>query len=257
MRVFHQAAPQLGILTISQARPGPDSLLLVANFQEVAAGRTTSVYQDAVRLLLLISAAAQPISEPFPVDAPDDAVAVLHSQVLLQKLDFWLRNPDYLADELISRFESDGDIDDLELARRILESDEPEVRSYQMLRYLFGAYEPLDEALSVLRTPGLVVRRRRGTPGHVTQHDYYLTVAGQTAAREIVATVPALSYYVERSALVADLAAGRRGSALRDIQYLQPEYADAALGSHIAGIAGRARQRLESALENAGNGAQQ
>ncbi len=225
-----------------------DRLGSVASYDEVPTGRTTSVYQDAVRLLLLISEAAGPIPDPPPAGAPADAVAVLHSQVLLQKLDFWLRNPDYLADELISRFERDGDPDDLVLARQILESDEPEVRSYQMLRYLFGAYEPLDEALSVLRTPGLVIRRKQGTPGHTAQHDYYLTSSGEVAAEKIIATVPALQYYAERSKLVADLAAGRRGSALRDIQYLQPEYADAALGTLIAGIAERARRRLEETL---------
>lgn len=229
----------------------------MANFDQVADGRTTSVYQDAVRLLLLIDAAADPLPDPRPVQTPSDAVAVLHSQVLLQKLDFWLRNPDYLADELISRFERDGNSEDLDLARDILESDEPEVRSYQMLRYLFGAYEPLDEALSVLRTPGLVIRRKHGNSGHVTQHDYYLTTSGRTAAQAIVDTAPDLYYYVERSALVADLAAGRRGSALRDIQYLQPEYADAALGTRIAGIADRARQRLKNALASAEGGEDQ
>lgn len=129
------------------------SLSSVANFGQVADGRTTSVYQDAVRLLLLIAAAAEPLPVRRSPDAPPDAVAILRSQVLLQKLDFWLRNPDYLADELISRFERDRNSEDLALARDILESDEPEIRSYQMLRHLFGAYEPLDEALSVLRTP--------------------------------------------------------------------------------------------------------
>lgn len=223
----------------------------MAGFVQVADGRTTSVYQDAVRLLLLIDAAAEPLAEPPPTEAPADAVAVLRSQVLLQKLDFWLRNPDYLADELISRFERDGNAEDLGLAREILASDEPELRSYQMLRFLFGAYEPLDEALSVLRTPGLVVRRKQGTAGHIKQHDYYLTSAGRTAVQSIVDTAPELMYYVERAALVADLAAGKRGSALRDIQYLHPEYADAALGTRIAGIADRARRRLADALASA------
>lgn len=226
----------------------------MTSFEQVADGRTTSVYQDAVRLLLLIDAAAEPLTDARPAGAPSDAVAVLHSQVLLQKLDFWLRNPDYLADELISRFERDGNAEDLGLARKILESDEPEVRSYQMLRYLFGAYEPLDEALAVLRTPGLVIRRKQGSVGHIKQHDYYLTAAGRTAAQAIVDKAPDLTYYVERSALVADLAAGRQGSALRDIQYLHPEYADAALGTYIAGIADRARHRLEKALISVGNG---
>jgi hypothetical protein len=225
----------------------------VPRFQQVSGSPSTSIYQDAVRLLLLISQVAEPLPNPPPADAPPGAVAVVHSQVLLQKLDFWLRNPDYLADELISRFESDGNEDDLDLARQILESDEPEVRSYQMLRYLFGAYEPLDEALSVLRTPGLVIRRKRGIPGYTTQHDYYLTESGRETARKVVEAAPELAYYVERSKLVADLAAGRRGSALRDIQYLQPEYADAEIGTRIVGIADRARQRLKHTLESIAN----
>lgn len=216
--------------------------------EQIVDRRMTNVYQDAVRLLLLINAVAEPITAPDKDEAPPDAVAVLHSQVLLQKLDFWLRNPDYLADELISRFEREGNFEDLELARSILESEEPEVRSYPMLRYLFGAYEPLDEALAVLRTPSLVIRRKQGISGRTRQHDYYLTALGQTTAQNIITTAPVFSYYVERSALVADLAAGRRGSALRDIQYLQPEYADATLGNQIAGITNRARQRLREAL---------
>jgi hypothetical protein len=43
----------------------------------------------------------------------------------------------------------------------------------------------------------------------------------------------------------------RRGSALRDIQYLQPEYADTEIGTRIVGIAGRARQRLKDILDTA------
>lgn len=237
-------------------RPGQGRLSRYSNpmmgFANVAEGHTTSVFQDAVRLLLLITVAAEPLPSPRPPDAPAESVAVLRSQVLLQKLDFWLRNPDYLADELLSRFETEGNEEDLELARQILESDEPEVRSYQMLRHLFGAYEPLDEALSVLRTPGLIVRRRQGVPGHTAQHNYYLTSAGREAAATIVSSVPELKYYVDRSKLVADLAGGRRGSALRDIQYLQPEYAGAEVGTLIAGIADRTRTRLQRLLDAQG-----
>jgi hypothetical protein len=205
--------------------------------------RPTSTKQDAVRLLLLIHTAADPVPSPPPGEAPRDAVAVLRTQVLLQKLDFWLRNPDYLANELLTRYEHDGDPQDLDLAEQILASDEPEVRRYPMLRYLFGAYEPLDDALAMLASPRLVLKRRT-RHGARPPLDYYLTEKGQAVALQIVASVPELAYYVDRSRLVADLAGGRRGSALRDVQYLQQEYADTALGERIGGIAARARQRL-------------
>jgi hypothetical protein len=200
--------------------------------------------QDAVRLLLLLNTASEPVPSPPPDEAPAGSVGVVHGQKLLQALDFWVRNPDYLANELINRYESHGDEADLSLARKILESDEPEVRSYPMLRHLFGAYEPLDEALAVLATPGLAFVRRRGGVGKTTLWSYYLTAAGREAAEHAIAEVPALQYYVDRTQLVVDLAAGRRGTALKDIQYLQAEYADAALGRLIASIAPRTRIRL-------------
>lgn len=75
--------------------------------------RSTSVMQDSVRLLMLIGAASEPLADPAPADAPEGAVAVLRGQMLLQALDFWLRNPDYLADELLNRYEAEGDPDDL------------------------------------------------------------------------------------------------------------------------------------------------
>jgi hypothetical protein len=207
--------------------------------------RQTSLMQDAVRLLLLLNTASEPAPDPRPEEAPADSVGVVHGQVLLQKLDFWVRNPDYLANELLNRYESDGDEADLTLAKQILESDEPELRSYPMLRHLFGAYEPLDEALAVLATPGLVFARRRGGPGKTTLWNYYVTAAGREAAEHAIAEVPAMQYYVDRTQLVVDLAAGRRGTALKDIQYLQAEYADTALGRLIASIATRTRARLE------------
>lgn len=212
--------------------------------------RQTSLMQDAVRLLLLLNTASEPVSDPPPDEAPVDSVGVVRGQVLLQKLDFWVRNPDYLANELLNRYESDGDEADLTLARQILESDEPELRSYPMLRHLFGAYEPLDEALAVLATPGLAFARRQGWAGKTTLWNYYVTAAGRGAAEHAIAEVPALQYYVDRTQLVVDLAAGRRGTALKDIQYLQAEYADAALGRLIASIATRTRSRLEELIRS-------
>lgn len=207
--------------------------------------RVTSREQDAVRLLLLIDGACEGVSNADRADPGlETAVGVVRTQVRLQKLDFWLRNPDYLADELLTKHESSGEARLLELAGQILDSEEPEVRSYPMLRYHFGAYEPLDDALAVLRSAGLVARRRRGTVARVRQHDYFLLMPGRTVAREMIRQAPAFQYYVDRIGLVLDLADGRGGSQLKKQQYLQREYAEAARGDRIGSVSTRARARL-------------
>lgn len=217
----------------------------------VSVASTTSRMQDAVRLLLLIDGAGESLPDPLPEGAPTEAVAVLRTQVALQKMDFWLRNPDYLANLLIDRFEETNDQELLAEARQILESEEPEIRRYPMLRYRFGAYEPLDDALAVLASSRLVVRRREGSSGHIRQHNYFLTSAGRSVAREMVTEVPELRYYVDRVALVVRTVEGLGGTALKDMQYEQPEYADAAWRTHIGSIAPRVRQRLAELNESA------
>lgn len=206
----------------------------------------TSREQDAVRILLLINGASE---APTGADLADpgltDAVGVVRTQVRLQKLDFWLRNPDYLADELLTDYESSQEPGLLRWAGRILDSEEPEVRRYPMLRHHFGAYEPLDDALAVLRSAGLVVRRRRGTVNRVRQHDYYLLSAGRQVVHDIVSSAPAFTYYVDRVALVIALADGLGGSDLKARQYLQREYAETARGTRIASVSTQARQRLD------------
>lgn len=204
----------------------------------------TSRMQDAVRLLLLIANASEALPSPPPDGVPAGAVAVFRTQVALQKMDFWLRNPDYLAEFLLDRFEETGDPAFREQARTILTSEEPEVRRYPMLRYRFGAYEPLDEALSVLAAAGLVFRRREGTPGHTRQHNYYLTEKGRSVARDMITDVPDLKYYVDRVRLLVELTGGIGPSALKNMQYEQPEYANAEWHTRIQTIAPRVRERL-------------
>ncbi|TKA04746.1 hypothetical protein [Actinacidiphila oryziradicis] len=209
-------------------------------------GPVTSREQDTVRVLLLIDGACEPVSEPGLVDPRlASAVGVVRTQVRLQKLDFWLRNPDYLADELLSDYVTSAEAPLLEHAAAILDSEEPEVRRYPMLRHHFGAYEPLDDALAVLRSAGLVAVRRRGTVNRIRQHDYYLLERGRTVAREVVGQAPEFTYYVDRVRLVVDLADGVGGSGLKARQYLQREYAQAERGARIGSVSRRARARLD------------
>lgn len=209
---------------------------------------------DAVRLLLLLDAAVVEVGSNLLQVAPPGAVGVVRTQTRLQKLDFWLRYPDYLADELLTDYESSGERILLEIASAILDSDEPELRSIPMLRYKFGAYEPLDMAMSVLSVAGLAVVRWSRTEQRVRQYDYYLTGLGRATARSCVDDFPELAWYGERTRLVVALAqgTGMTGTALRKRQYLQRDYAGTGLNEEIASIAARARRRLHALKAGAG-----
>jgi len=55
--------------------------------------------QHAIRLLVILEACGELVKHGDPAEA----VAVIRSELRLQALDFWLRNPDYLADELVTK----------------------------------------------------------------------------------------------------------------------------------------------------------
>lgn len=210
--------------------------------------RPTTRMQDAVRILMLIDKAAEVVdgSTLAAADPPlATAVGVVRTQVRLQKLDFWVRNPDYLANELLNDYEN-GDQDPtlLQMAGEILDSEEPELRRYPMLRYLFGAYEDLEDALSVLRQADLVIHRKKGRPRKITRTDYYITQSGKDMAARIRKNYPELAWYSTRAALVVLLADGQGATTLKDRQYLVDEYLKTPHGVQIPSITDRARRRL-------------
>lgn len=202
--------------------------------------------QSAVRLLACIDAGS--------TDVTDDSwgreiVAALRAQSRLQALDFWMRNPDYLANELLTEFEAGGDPASLVLAQKILDSREPDLRRVPMIRYRFGAFEPLDNALSILRAAEFIKIKRQGIPGKVKEHIYLLTLKGRDAMNELSGMSQEIAWYRDRACVVARIAGGAGGKALKDRQYLQAEYADTAIKNIIAPITDRVRQRLEALLQ--------
>lgn len=205
--------------------------------------------QHAVRLLVLLDQCGE---SPREVDPPE-TVSVVRSELRLQATDFWLRNPDYLADELITMVES-GAVGSsyLTIAQGLLEDAEPDLRYYPMPKWLHGAYEPLDDAFSLLETYGLATAVRRGRPGHsVAQTQFFLTDAGADAVAELVQD-PVLGWYAKQAALVSLVAGDDLGTRLKERQYLQATYANTELGLDIASIADRVRERLSGHLTGKG-----
>lgn len=177
---------------------------------------------------------------------------MIQAQRKLAKLDFLVRNPDYLADQIITGCEQ-GRLTKERLldARAVLEEREPELHTYRMLRNRHGAYEPMNNALAVLRHPGLiqVVRAGKSSDTHVRRRDYYLLAAGAEFAQRLRTEVPVLAWYDQQILYVRMVAEGMSAEELKALQYEHAEYAGTPVGQMIAGISERVRARLAAALE--------
>lgn len=199
--------------------------------------------RDAVRLLFILDRAGKATSR----GAPTRCVKVIDAEMRIQAIDFWLRNPDYLAHELLDQYEAGRKRDTslLEAAIAVMAGDEPDLRRMSMLRYLFGAYEALDDAMATLSLHGLAILKRRykASGSAIAQSSFFLTEEGAAKAAQL-ATVSPLSWYADRAALVAQVAGDRLGSALKKRQYEIAEYHSARHGRLIQPIKDQVAARL-------------
>lgn len=212
----------------------------------VKTGAVSSLEQDAVRLLILLHMAADPsMAEP----SPEGAEACIAGEMRLQAMDFWLRNPDYLAWALLDAVEQGGDAALRAEAARIMSAEEePDLRTVPMLRWRHGAWEPLDDRLSLLAAYGLVSAVRRGV-NMGGRRDFYLLAAGRRAAAELLARVPELAWYEDRARLVGIVAGDAGGDELKARQKAVWEYRDTRWLDSIAGIRPKVLERLAALTE--------
>jgi hypothetical protein len=203
---------------------------------------TPSIMQHAIRVLVILDGCGEPVAQ----GDPDGCVAVIRAELRLQALDFWLRNPDYLAGELLTMVEA-GSLPSgeyLQVVEELLENPEPDLHWYPMPRWHYGAYEAIDDAFSVLSAYGLAQVRRLGGIRKTARSQFFLTDAGRAAVAGLRGE-PVLSWYSKQVKLVALVAGDDVGSKLKKRQYEQAEYARTKLGTNIAPIHSGVRDRLE------------
>lgn len=206
--------------------------------------KTTTIYQDAIRILFLLVNG----SEPYTDDADSEIKGLFKGEVKLHAMDFWMRYPDYFANELLLKYEETGNNKFLELAKNIFTNNEPDLRRIPMIRHLFGAYQDLNNTLAVLVSKGLI--KYSGTKSKagnkVQQHDYLLF----DKAYQIISTAandfPILKWYDDRSKLVVEIVENRGGTALKDRQYEHIEYAKTRQGGIIPSIKEDVLEKIEN-----------
>lgn len=160
-----------------------------------------------------------------------------------------MRYPDYLADELIERYDTTGDADLLAKAEKIFIDDEPDQRRLVMIRYRFGAYEKHDDALAILVSRGLIGIGGRKDVDRVRETDFLIFQSALDLCTSIVKTEPLLTWYRDRADLVRHIADCRSGYALKKRQYERIEYASTLLGGEIPSIEAHVKVRLEDRLK--------
>lgn len=203
----------------------------------------TRQYRDALRLLFILARAGD---EPSGNQAVPDAVRVITSEKKLQKMDFWVRNPDHFAYALLQAHSDDASLGYLAAAQSIADSEEPEIRRDAMVKFLYGAYEPLDTALAPLFSCGLA---RMARAPETRQRTYFLLSEGLARADQMEAELREAKWYSERAALVGDFCKGKSGDQLARWQYRHPTYSGAKHGETIKSIAHEVRQLLVAASE--------
>lgn len=198
-------------------------------------------FRDAIRLLFVLSEGSQLLIEPI-----GNATHIFRGEARLHALDFWMRYPDYLASELLDRFERSGRHGDLALSRSIVSSDEPDLRRLPMMRYFFGAFDPIDNAISILKSRGLVTITGRKSGNSIIETNFLVYPKAFEVCEAAIRTAPVLQWYRDRAKVVCDLAGSDSGGALKARQYKRSQYAETKRGSLIPSIADDVRKRLDA-----------
>lgn len=203
--------------------------------------------RDAIRLLFILAEGSQPLG-----DAKDGATHIFRGEARLHALDFWVRYPDYLAAELLDRFNLESRPEDLALADRIMTSEEPDIRRLPMIRYFFGAFDPIDNAVSILKSRRLVAITGRKSGGRVIETNFLIFPKAFEVCEGAIKLAPVLQWYRDRTKVACDIAGTATGGALKDRQYERSQYARTERGHQIPSIADAVRQRLDAIKRNGG-----
>lgn len=196
---------------------------------------------DAARLLLLLSSFAREVTPNLHSHAwfpREPVVRHFTPEYHLQKLDFLLRYPAYLAYELIELYRDPGELhiersEIAEIVRNILREREPELETRPFIRFRFGAYEPLDAVESWWTSRKLVYTRTEPRSDSRPQKHYFLTDRGLDTARRLPEEIAVARWYAERAHLIYQYFGHFSPAVLKDRQYTHETYRTARPGLFI------------------------
>jgi len=199
-------------------------------------------YKDRIRIFYIIYF----FSEMYAGSENEDCCKVLNTEVKIQKLDFLIRNPDYLCFELLEVCNR-NDVDKNEIkgiVKNIFYSHEPQIRRLEMERFFFGAYEDIDEVIAFLVTIGFIKYKvQRNSVLKLTEKRYYVTNLADEKMKLPMDNIPYLKWYLDRCLLIKQYFGEYTGTQLKNLQYKIDQYRDTTYREYIRNIDDLVRQK--------------
>ena len=199
-----------------------------------------TLYRDRLRILLILYF----FSEDYRNEDTPELVKVLYSEVKIQKIDFLIRYPDYFCYELIKEQTSLNKDEIKDIIRDIFHSKEPEIRREEMLRYIYGAYEDIDNIISFwISTNFINYKCKVNTIGKYYDKAYYITKKGKDKIeKDILNNMEGSQWYIRRCQLIKKYFYDMSGTELKERQYKHPEYKNTNIGCYISEIGEKVRK---------------
>lgn len=192
-------------------------------------------YKDRLRIFLILYFFSENYS------SPDNAAykKIFKSEVRIQKIDFLIRNPDYLAYELlVEAKKTPVKKDEIKsIVKGIFQKGEPQFRRLDMERFFFGAYEDIDDVIAFLKSIDFIgFSSKKSTDLKTIEKSYYITDFALNKVSTALASLPSLQWYVDRCELIKTYFGNLTGSQLKVAQYEINEYRNTSFKEFIGDI---------------------
>jgi len=192
-------------------------------------------YKDRLRIFLILFSFAE---DYYDHEKPS-LKKLFKSEVKIQKIDFLLRNPDYLAFELLNIAKRDAvsKPDIKQIVKDIFGNNEPTIRRLEMERFFFGAYEDIDDVIGFLKSIGFIdFSSKKSADLKTIEKHYFITDLAIHKFETIIPQLPSLKWYVDRCLLIKRFFGDLTGTQLKVSQYQIEEYRDTSYKNYIGSI---------------------
>ncbi len=193
-------------------------------------------YKDRLRIFLILYT----FSEPYSDSEKPNLKKIFKSEQRIQKIDFLLRNPDYLCHELLNLVKKDNSLkkEIKEIVKDIFSSKEPQIRRLEMEKFFFGAYEDIDDVIAFLKSIDFIdfSSKKRIDLKATVNKKYFITDFAIQKFNNTIDSLPSIKWYIDRCNLIKKYFGDLSGSELRISQYRVDEYRNTTYKNYIKGI---------------------